>query len=91
MGHSQVSVCVLQYSPNRPATLLPVWMEGIATKRMEATPVTADTDTGGSTVKKVEELIQKWKSACIWIREETLSKHPLNMCIITSTLTQQQL
>lgn len=53
MEHSQVSVCVFQYSPDRSATPLRVWMGATATRWMEATPANANTDTGGSTVKKV--------------------------------------
>lgn len=57
--HSQVSVCVFQYSPDRSATPLRVWMGATATSGMEATPATANTDTGGSTVKKVALLIKR--------------------------------
>jgi len=53
MEHSQVSVCVFQYSPDRSATPLRVWMGATATSGTEATPANANTDTGGSTVKKV--------------------------------------
>lgn len=57
--HSQVSVYVFQYSPDRSATPLRVWMGATATSGMEATPATANTDTGGSTVKKVALLIKR--------------------------------
>lgn len=61
MEHSQVSVCVFQYSPNRSATPLRVWMAATAMSGMEATPVNANTDTGGSTVRKVSTIDTKLK------------------------------
>lgn len=51
--HSQVSVRVFQYSPDRSATRLRVWMAATATSGTVATPASASTDTGASTVKKV--------------------------------------
>lgn len=58
MEHSQVSVCVFQYSRDRSATPLRVWMGATVTSGMEATPASANTDTGGSTVRKVGWLIK---------------------------------
>lgn len=53
--HSQIWVCVFQYSPSRSVTLLPVWMGGTAMNGTGATPASADMDTGGSTAKKVDQ------------------------------------
>lgn len=80
MEHSQVSVCVFQYSPDPSATPLRVWMGATATSGMGATPASASTDTGGSTVKKVALLLKKnpsHKHACdetepeAWIYQQT--------------------
>lgn len=69
--HSQVSVCVFQYSPDRSATPLRVWMEATALSGMEATAANASTDTGGSTVKKVALL------------KKTVQKYHHYFCVIT--------
>lgn len=61
MEHSQVSVCVFQYSPDQSATPLRVWMGATATNGTGATPANASTDIGGSTVKKVSLLLKKKK------------------------------
>lgn len=53
MEHSQVSVCVFQYSRDRSVTPFRVWTGATATSGMEATPVNANMDIGGSTVRKV--------------------------------------
>lgn len=53
MEHSQVWVCVFQYSPNRCVTPLRVWTGATAMSATAATLVNANMDTGASTVKKV--------------------------------------
>lgn len=53
MERGQVGVCVFQYSPSRPAILHHVKMGVTAMSRMEATPVSVSTATGGKTVKQV--------------------------------------
>lgn len=58
MEHSQVSVCVFQYSRDQSVTPLRVWMGATATSGTEATPANANTDTGGSTVRKVARWIK---------------------------------
>lgn len=62
-------------------------MGDIATNEKEATPVNADMDSGGTTVKKVQSLIERRAAPA----DELLSKHPSALCVIIHAVAQQQL
>lgn len=76
MEHSQVSVCVFQYSRDRSVTPLRVWMGATATSGMEATAANANTDTGGSIVRKVPWLIRRLEEHIHMNLQSTIIKTP---------------